>query len=47
MTILVGGAKMHTLIEVQQTGQIGVKGIAESGPLRSRSRCAYAYKIAR
>ena len=43
MTILVGGAKMHTLIEVQQTGQIGVKGFAESGPtLRSRSRCAYA-----
>jgi hypothetical protein len=39
MTILVGGAKMHTLIEVQQTGRIGVKGIAEGGPLlRSRSR---------
>jgi hypothetical protein len=33
MTILVGGAKMHTLIEVQQNGQIGVKGIAQSGPL--------------
>lgn len=33
MTTLVGGAKMHTLTEVQQNGQIGVKGIAESGPL--------------
>jgi hypothetical protein len=39
MTTLVGGAKMHTLIEVQQNGQIGVKRIAEVGPLlRSRSR---------
>jgi hypothetical protein len=38
MTTLVGGAKMHTLIEVQQNGQIGVKGIAQSGTLLRDSR---------